>query len=550
MSRKLFILFVLLASLAVLVVAQDEEAEPYQLTIMHTNDVHAAHETNRDGDGGAARQKTVVDQIRGEVDNSLLLDGGDRFTGTLFHIQYRGQDSVQIMNAIGYDAMTLGNHEFDDGDSVLAAFVEGLEFPVVTANVDFSESEILADLIDPYAILDVGGESIGIIGLVTPETDILSNPGPELVFEHDLIAVTQGAVDELTEAGVNKIVLLTHIGYAADLEVAQGVSGVDVVVGGHTNTFLSNQYAGAIGEYPTVLESASGEPVLVVQASTRTVYLGRLDVEFDADGVLSDWEGDAILLSRYISPDPEVSDLIAGLAEPIAELTAQRVGDSAIELTGADPRLCRIEECLLGNLINDALLWETGAQIAFSNGGGIRANIDAGEVTVGEVLNVLPFGNLVSTLELTGADVWEVLENSVSRIVLGDDGLPSLDDASGRFMQVGGMRYSYDATQDEGSRVVSADVLIDGEYVPLDLEATYTIATNDFVRNGGDGYETLAEDALNPYDFGRPLDQVFADYIAANSPVEPVLEGRITLASGDEMMEEDMEAEATEEASE
>ena len=550
MSRKLFILFVLLASLAVLVVAQDEEAEPYQLTIMHTNDVHAAHETNRDGDGGAARQKTVVDQIRGEVDNSLLLDGGDRFTGTLFHIQYRGQDSVQIMNAIGYDAMTLGNHEFDDGDSVLAAFVEGLEFPVVTANVDFSESEILADLIDPYAILDVGGESIGIIGLVTPETDILSSPGPELVFEHDLIAVTQGAVDELTEAGVNKIVLLTHIGYAADLEVAQGVSGVDVVVGGHTNTFLSNQYAGAIGEYPTVLESASGEPVLVVQASTRTVYLGRLDVEFDADGVLSDWEGDAILLSRYISPDPEVSDLIAGLAEPIAELTAQRVGDSTIELTGADPRLCRIEECLLGNLINDALLWETGAQIAFSNGGGIRANIDAGEVTVGEVLNVLPFGNLVSTLELTGADVWEVLENSVSRIVLGDDGLPSLDDASGRFMQVGGMRYSYDATQDEGSRVVSADVLIDGEYVPLDLEATYTIATNDFVRNGGDGYETLAEDALNPYDFGRPLDQVFADYIAANSPVEPVLEGRISLASGEEMMEEDMEAEATEEASE
>src|SRR5690606_9661862 len=109
------------------------------------------------------------------------------------------------------------------------------------------------------------------------------------------------AVDELTEQGVDKIILLTHIGYEADLEVAQGVSGVDVVVGGHTNTFLSNTYTGALGEYPTMLESASGDPVLVVQASTRTQYLGRLDVEFDANGVLSSWEGDAILLSRYIA---------------------------------------------------------------------------------------------------------------------------------------------------------------------------------------------------------------------------------------------------------
>lgn len=494
--------------------------------------MHGHHEPQRNGDGGAARQATVVNQIRAEVDNHLLLDGGDRFTGTLFHVQYRGQDSVQIMNAIGYDAMALGNHEFDDGSEVLAAFVKGLNFPALSANTDFSEDPLLAGLIEPSVILEVGGEQIGIIGLTTPETAILAKPSEHLVFHYDLINITQEQVDILTAEGVNKIILLTHIGYGADLQVAQGVSGVDVVVGGHTNTFLSNTYSGALGEYPTVLESASGEPVLVVQASTKTVYLGRLDVEFDGDGLVSDWDGDAILLSRYISPDPDISDLIAGLAEPIAELRAQPVGEAAMALTGTSPRLCRIEECLLGNVISDAVLEDTGVDIVFQNGGGIRADIDEGEVTLGDVLTVLPFGNLISTFELSGADVIAVLENSVSRIELDENNNPSVDGASGRFMQVAGLRYTFDATQEVGSRIVSVDVMQDGEYVALDAEAVYSVATNDFVRAGGDGYSVLAENAINPYDQGRPLDQVVADYIAANSPISAMLEGRITHQAG------------------
>ncbi len=529
MNPKLISILVLVVLLVGVAGAQDDS---YELTIMHTNDVHGHHEPQRNGDGGAARQATVVKQIRAEVDNHLLLDGGDRFTGTLFHVQYRGQDSVQIMNAIGYDAMALGNHEFDDGSEVLASFVNGLNFPALSANTDFSEDPLLAGLIEPSVILDVGGEPIGIIGLTTPETAILAKPSEFLVFHYDLINVTQEQVDILTAQGVNKIILVTHIGYGADLEVAQGVSGVDVVVGGHTNTFLSNSYSGAIGEYPTVVESASGEPVLVVQASTKTVYLGRLDVEFDADGLVSDWDGDAILLSRYISPDPDISDLIAGLAEPIAELAAKPVGETAMALTGTSPRLCRIGECLLGNVISDAVLEDTGVDIVFQNGGGIRADIDEGEVTLGEVLNVLPFGNLISTFELSGADVIAVLENSVSRIQLDENNNPVVDGASGRFMQVAGLRYSFDATQEVGSRIVSADVMQDGEYVAVDVEAIYSVATNDFVRAGGDGYSVLAENAINPYDQGRPLDQVVADYIAANSPISAMMEGRITHQAG------------------
>ena len=516
----------LLVSLAA---AQDDS---FSLTIMHTNDVHGHHEPQRDGSGGAARQATVVQLIRDEVDNHLLLDGGDRFTGTLFHVQYRGQDSVQIMNAIGYDAMVLGNHEFDDGSQVLADFISGLDLPALTANVDFSEDPLLAGQVDPSVILEVGGESIGIIGLTSPETAILSKPSKTLVFERDLIGIAQQQVDAMTAAGVNKIILLTHIGYGADLEIAQAVSGVDIVIGGDSNTLLSNTYAGALGEYPTALESASGEPVLVVQAGTKTVYLGRLDVEFDADGLLTDWDGDAILLSRYISPDPEVAALIADLAEPLAALNSQPVGEASIALTGASPRLCRIEECLLGNMITDAVLEETGADIVFQNGGGIRADIDAGEVTRGEVLTVLPFGNLISAFELSGADVIATLENSVSRIQLDEDNNPMVDGASGRFMQVAGLRYVFDATQEVGSRVVSAEVLQDGEYVAIDPAAIYRAATNDFIRAGGDGYSVLADNAINPYDQGRPLDQVVADYIAANSPISVELEGRITHQPG------------------
>ena len=265
----------------------------------------------------------------------------------------------------------------------------------------------------------------------------------------------------------------------------------------------------------------------MVQADTKTIYLGRLDVEFDGAGLLSDWDGDAILLSRYISPDPDISDLIAGLAEPIEELRAQPVGESGIELTGASPRLCRIEECLLGNLIADAMLEETGVDIVIQNGGGIRANIAAGQVTLGDVLTVLPFGNLISTFGLSGADVIVALENGVSRVELDDSGNPMVEGASGRFPQVAGIRYVFDATQEPGSRIVSVDVMQDGAFVPLDPAAMYSVASNDYMRGGGDAYSVLKTNAVDAYDAGRPLDQVVADYIAANSPIAIELDGRI-----------------------
>ncbi len=501
--------------------AQDEE-EPFPLTIMHTNDVHSHYDPNREGNGGIARMATIVKQVRAEVDNALLVDAGDQFTGTLYHVQHRGKDASQLMNFVGYDAMALGNHEFDDGEETLAAFLTATKFPVVSANIDESNSAVLADMIDPYAILDVGEEKVGVIGLITPETDILSSPSKETLFDSDLVAVAQASVDALTAEGVNKIILLSHCGYQADLEIAQATSGIDVIVGGHTHTFLTNMFTGGEDYYPVILAGTDGDAVLVVSSGEHLEFLGRLDVEFDADGLLTDWDGDLILISQYIAPEPTTNVMLKFLAKPIEELTAKEIGESSVYLDG-DRAVCRFEECTMGSLIADAIREETGVQVALQNGGGVRASIEKGIVTLGDVMTVLPFGNLISTMELTGTDLLAALENGVSRV--------DVDEGTGRFLQVSGLRYTFDASLEVGSRVSDVEIwnAETEAYEALVPSATYTVAANDYMRSGGDGFTVLAENAINPYDFGSPLDQVVADYIAANSPVDIAVEGRITV---------------------
>jgi 5'-nucleotidase len=227
-----------------------------------------------------------------------------------------------------------------------------------------------------------------------------------------------------------------------------------------------------------------------------------------------------------------MSDLVAGLAEPIAEMRNLRIADSAVYLTG-DRAFCRIEECNMGNLIADAVRAHTGADIAFMNGGGIRADIDEGEVTLGEVLTVQPFGNLISTFQLTGADVIAALEHGVTALPM-ENGVVQRSGGQGRFLQVSGLRYTIDPTLAEGNRIVSVEVLNEsGEYEAIDPDAVYDVAANNFIRTGGDGFAVLNDKAINPYDFGTVDFEVLADYIEANSPVAPVVEGRITYVNAE-----------------
>jgi 5'-nucleotidase len=490
----------------------------FKLTILHTNDVHSHHAPNADGDGGSALAASVIKQVRASTPNTLLLSAGDTFIGTLFYIKHHGIDSAELMNLIQYDAMTLGNHEFDEGDGNLQLFIEKLKFPVVAANVNFDKSKTLKK-IAPYVILEKGGEKIGVIGLANPYTPSMSRPGSDLIFSTDALFVTQAQVNELEKLGINKIIVLSHMGYLADQELAKVVKGVDVIVGGHTHTLLANFDNRAVAPYPTKVKNGEGKTVLVVQAGEYLTYLGKLDLEFDPNGEVVTSKGDTIFLSHYITPDPAVSKLVATLYAPIDALTKDVIGKSAVYLEG-DRKVCRVAECNLGNLITDAMRALTGAQVALENGGGIRASIKEGDVTLGDVLTVLPFGNLVSTFNLTGEDLLAALENGASK----------MEEGAGRFLQVSGLRYQIDPSKPAGSRILSVDVLdAQGKYQPLDPKAVYLVASNDFMREGGDGFTMLAEKGFDANDYGQPLDQVLSDYIKAHSPVDSKLEDRIII---------------------
>ncbi len=507
-----------------------QDAEPFRLTVMHTNDTHSHHEPQgRTGNGGAARQATVVKSIRAQVENSVLLDAGDRFTGTLFHKYYAGDDNIKIMNAIGYDAMALGNHEFDNGLAVLEDFVKGVNFPVLSANVDFGTQEFLASNVPGSTVLEVGGEKIGIIGLVTSETpEITINFANKeaLTWSNDYAGAVKREVAILKAEGVNKIILTTHIGLGMDMAVAAKITDVDVIVGGHSHTAVSSIYKeGGDTKYPIKVDDAEGNPVYIVQAGDRDRYVGKLDLRFDQDGKVIRARGDLILLSSFIEPDPEVQALVEGLAQPINELKNTPVaGDDQKPVSSAQlmsNKSCRAEECLIGNLISDAIRAETGADIVLQNGGGIRADIDEGEVTVGEVLTVLPFGNTVATLKLSGADVLASLETGVSRVG-GKSG-------SGRFPQVSGIRFQYDVAKEPGERIVQVEIVKDdGTTEPLDSGKMYTVATNNFMRTGGDGYVLFNTNAVDPYDHGRPLEEALIDYMIKNNPVVVEKDGRIS----------------------
>ncbi|MEO1645013.1 MAG: 5'-nucleotidase C-terminal domain-containing protein, partial [Chloroflexota bacterium] len=510
-----------IASLGILVLnAQDEES--FNLTILHSNDTHAAHQSDGDGNGGAAIMAAVANQVRSSVENSLFLDAGDRFTGTLFHTVFEGQDQVQIMNLMGYDAVVLGNHEFDNGDQVLADFVNGLTFPTLSANADFSGSEILSEVpIEATITVDVNGTQVGIIGLTAPDTPETSSPGEGVVFDADLVTITNTLASELTEQGVGIIVVLSHIGINLDSEIASQLENVDLIIGGHSHTLLANQDGSAADEYPLVFTNeATEETILYVQAGANSEYLGRLDMEFDSAGVLQDWEGDSIFLSQYITPDAEVAALVAELAGPVEELRSQPAEVTSEIVLDGDRTVCRVEECNLGNLIADSFIWETGADIAIMNSGGIRRDLPAADLTFGDLLELQPFGNTIATLELTGADVIAALENGVSSITLNEDGQISRDGAAGRFPQVSGMRYTYDPTLEPGSRIISVEIeLEDGTFAPIDEMAVYTLATPNFIANGGDGYDILVEAGMNVYLFGRVDWEVTRDYMQLLTPI-------------------------------
>lgn len=507
----------------------------YQLNILHINDFHsriesinkfdstcsAEEEGKKECFGGAARLKTAIDQRRQALSgqNVLLLNAGDNFQGSLFYTTYKGAAEAEVLNAMKFDVMTVGNHEFDDSEDGLATFLDKVQFPVISANVLAGDGSKLGDRIKPSLVLDVGGQKIGIVGAVTNDTEELSSPGPKVLIADDVASIT-AAVQDLKAQGINKIIALTHVGYPRDLSAIAKIPDVDVVVGGHSHSLLSNTDPKAEGPYPTLVDNPGGYKVPVVQAASYSKYLGDLVVDFDDAGVVKSAKGDPILIDSSFTPDPALTARIAELAKPIEDLRKKVIGASEGPIEG-DRTICRVQECSMGNLVADAMLDRTksqGVQIAIQNGGGLRASIDGGEVTQGEVITVLPFQNTLATFQLTGADVVKALENGVSQI----------DQGAGRFAQVAGLKYSFDVSKPVGSRVSDVQVKDGDNFVAIDPAKTYGVATNNFMRAGGDGYSIFETAGKNAYDFGPDLADVTVGYLTAHNPYKPYTDGRVT----------------------
>ncbi len=518
-----------LTSVAVLALTAGAAAAEFKLTILHTNDIHSRIESINKYDstcgaedeaegkcfGGVARIMTKVTERRAALEgqNVLLLDAGDPFQGSLFYTTYKGAAEAEFMEAIGYDAMAVGNHEFDDGPAGLEKFVDAVSFPVISGNLDLTSEPALKGKVGNHVVLEVGGEKIGIISALATDTVETSSPGPNVVFQ-DEIESLQADVAALEAEGVNKIIALTHVGLPKDLEIAEKVEGIDVVVGGHSHTLLSNTSDKAAGPYPTM----AGD-VPVVQAYAYSKYLGELTVTFDDAGNVTAAEGEPILLDASVTPDADIAARVAEMGAPIEEMKTRVVAETTEAVEGSR-EACRSGECAMGNLVADAMLArvkDQGVTIAFQNGGGLRASIDQGEVTMGEVLSVLPFQNTLSTFQVTGQTLIDALENGVSQI----------EDGAGRFPQVAGMKFAFDASKEAGARV--SDVMVkEGEtWTEIDPAKTYSVVSNNYVRNGGDGYKMFAGDDKNAYDFGPDRADVVAEYLAEVGPYSPYTDGRI-----------------------
>lgn len=609
--------------------------EVRQLRLIHTNDHHARIEpatgiTIRAGSasgtrslGGVSRRRTIFDQIRADTSwtanltyqqDKIFVDAGDVFQGTLYFNAWRGEADHYFYNNLGYDAVAIGNHEFDLGDQALADFIRGTvypnstttSFPIVSANITAGGASPLAPLFEGDLWTTPGrwaravirtlpsGERVGIIGLTTAETPNIASPSRDVSFGADYAAIIQPLIDTLRGAPNNcrTVICLSHIGYAGDRALAAAVRGLNIIVGGHSHTPLLptglglTPGASPVAAYPQIVKDLDNEDVVIVQDWEWGKWIGDLIVGFDADGRVSSvgaasavipvWAND-VPSSRSplpgepptaIAPFAGFETAITTTFKPrIDALNNQIFGASLSELPNAD---VRARETALGNLIADAFrdrIARAGGNpeglpiVAIINGGGIRTSLPAGVLTVGRLREVMPFGNTLCYVDLTGAQLKAALENGYSALQPGAArGADRNAVGTGRFAQVSGLKVAVDVYGDaaqppypetstqpaiparRGTRVRSVEVRVGDRFEPLDPARTYRVVTNSFMLGGGDGYSVFTSrgDLADP-SVGGGRNQfntflidadVVQEYVEAqpNRTVNPRVDGRLTVS--------------------
>ena len=538
------------------------------VTIAHMNDSHSHLEPESlslsiDGvttyctAGGFPRIAEKIESLRKTQDHLLFLHAGDLFQGTLYFTEFKGMADLELVEMMGLDAMCVGNHEFDLGPSVLADFIDQADFPVLSANADVSNEPLLAGKVPAFTTVSFGEEKIGIIGLTTAETGIISSPGENVTFT-DAATAAQNAADELTEAGVNKIVVLSHMGHEQDLQLAETVTDVDVIVGGHSHTllgYMDNIGLSTEGDYPTIVDNPEDEEVLVVQAWNHGLALGLLEVTFDCDGKVVSHAGspviplDDVFLQKdadgnKVEVDEDVKKAIESVlaATPAAEIVEEdeaaaaalavytaQIEDMKKEVIGQAAedlyhvRIPGTEHATAGVLENGSLIAPVVARgmlekaqaanlepdMVLQNAGGVRVDILKGDITVAKVYELQPYGNTLVTVKLTGAQILEALEAGVEQALTG---------GSGAFPYTAGARFNVDLDKAEGERISQVQFKKEEDgWTDLDENATYVLVTNNFTASGGDGYAVLAEG--EQYDTGYVDAEIFMEYVLNHTPI-------------------------------
>jgi len=470
------------------------------ITIIHTNDTHGRL-ISTDTNIGFAKIATLVKEAKAANPNTLVLDAGDTLHGMPIVNISKGENAIKVLEAVSYDYMTVGNHDFNYGQERLLELRDMTSVGMISSNVLDKNSK---NLFTPYVIKEINGVKVGIFGLSTPETAYKTSPAnvTGLTFENP-IETAKKIVNEIKDK-TDIIIGLVHLGLDGGSEftserLANEVDGIDVIIDGHSHTLLE--------------KGLLVNGTLIAQTFEHDKNLGKITIKVSNGDVLSKTaELINVSATAKVAPDPDVIKILDKINAENEPVFAQVVAKTDIYLDGVRENV-RTKETNLGNLSADAVRKAAGANIGFVNGGNIRTDIKPGDITFGKLAELFPFGNTVQVKKITGKDLEKVLEISVQ----------AYPEAQGGFMQVSGLTFEFDPSKAAGSRVVGVKV---GES-PLDLAAEYTVAINDFLGIGGDGYDLFKNYPI--YGEVGTYEEVFADYMNTNGTAGSEVSGRITV---------------------
>lgn len=468
------------------------------VTILHLNDLHGYLEpTEREGSssGGMARIATLVEEVRGwnqaHGNATLLVEAGDILQGTPMSMIYRGEPDVLCLNRLGLDWMTVGNHEFDFGQANLQKLRDLAKFPLLSANIYVESTG--QRLTTPHVLFTLPDGTRGAaLGLTSADTAVETLPANVAGLRFADPMAECGEQLKALAKQASFLVAVTHLGYERDLELARRYPELDVIIGAHSHTEV---------QPPTQVGKT-----LVCQAGSYGRWLGQLDM-LVREGDVARYRGFLRTIDGQVAEDPVMARLVEEYAGKLEAQLGKVVATSTVDLDGERDNV-RSRETNLGNLVCDLFREYTGTQVALINGGGIRASIPAGPITIGDVLKVMPFSNLVATKRVTGKQLREALATAA--------GFPR---PSGGFLQVSGVEMVI-----VGGRLES--VKVQGQ--PLAEDATYALATSEFLLSGGDGLEALARGEQPKY-LGFTDNAILSEMLARRGTVSPQVEGRITI---------------------